>query len=232
MQLPLLFDSSDWDGFRTQPVRWAAAHGLPPPSPDWTPEPPRLARRTDAGALDLDNTLDTHRDCFSLPAPLTGAAGQALLDRALEWKKAAKALRAAVWRHRNRENRHLRASALRGHNLRLWCRLLRPAQRMQLPYAPGRVSLADGAVRIPTTPEEMRLGAFQEWKPLHQGPEEPWRHPALIFWRDALNNERASPDVLAIAEAEPGSDLRRLGLSTFNLALSASWTGRVSKFAS
>ena len=73
--------------------------------------------------------------------------------------------------------------------------------------------LEDGTAQIPVNVEQAKIGAAQEWKPLHQGPVPRWEHQCLTFWRDAIGNQRASPNLLSTAAAAPGSDLRRLGLA-------------------
>ena len=213
VQLPLRFDCEDWDGFRTRPVEWAMARGFPNVATDWSPGNAVTAVRPPSASSDLANDLDLLQNSLDISPPLTAADGQAILDQALEWKKVAKSMRAAVWRHGSADRRQNRAGALRAQDLRLWCRMLRPARRPQATYSPDRVLLEDGTAQIPVNVEQAKLGAAQEWKPLHQGPVPRWEHQCLTFWRDAIGNQRASPNLLSIAAAAPGSDLRRLGLA-------------------
>ena len=160
------FDCVNWDGFHTAPTAWAheassawrGPMGEPTQAADYMGDAPHA---------------------LLLERPHARPAALQLLKEMLRWKEWAKKQRPAVWRHGcsgEQSDSGGGSTATRSEYLVPATTAYTSARRV---YAPRVVTLPDGHVASPSTAEQVRQGAAQEWQPLHQGPSIAWDHRVL-----------------------------------------------------
>ena len=199
---------TDWDGFESAPQAWAQSRGFPlEVASQWRGPQSGLARAQLASPPDAAAPASP---VDLLHVPLTPEDGSSLLEQMLAAREEARRLRSQTWQHRLKECRVSRVTALRSHNMRVWCRLMKPP-RDSGQYAPRRVRLPSGIEVVPSSESQVRLGAAQEWTQLLQGPSPPWSHPMLRVWRDGLGHTRAAPNAEFIVSADPSCPAARVG---------------------
>ena len=92
--------------------------------------PPQLAYPPDAAAPAPPVAPRLH-------VPLTPEDGVSLLEHMLTAREEARRLRSQTWQHRLKECRASRVTALRSHNMRVWCRLMKPPPVPLVNMLPG-----------------------------------------------------------------------------------------------
>ena len=111
--------------------------------------------------------------CWVASAP-TANLSSSRLESVKKWTDEATQLRA-----RAASGGARRVLLLRQSDLKTWAKHLRDAKPPNQRYTPTTLRTDNGVVR-PSTPEQMRRAAAQEWQALFSQPSLPWSHPTVI----------------------------------------------------
>ena len=180
----------DWDGFYSDRDTWLECRG-------------------GYGDQRLQLLASASSPCSSSHTPLLGTelvlsadpwehTGECI-EEVKQWISEAARLRAIAAGSGARLRHEQRAGLLRRGDLKGWARHFRPAQSPCKKYAPSKLRTEQGTVR-PSSPDQMRRAAAQEWQVLFTQPPTPWSHDAILQWVDAAGRLRGSPRTAGVGE--------------------------------